>query len=230
MARFFETFNIVEGDGSWSSGPQPVDTLACGFVIDTYDICEPDAPEPLADTPLGIDATPFAIKAYQEVPTRCAPAEILEWVDSAMHLSTEYTVTKSLWYGANGNTSKMYMHDPDIEVVDRGANDIKTLGACLEAVYEKAPMIRPTIHLGFEAAMSMQFGLDTLKIPFVVAPGYPPDAIAVSGPITINLGSVQTIASVNPANNRKQLESSRLARIVFDPCMVVRAADSGTGS
>lgn len=229
VAKFLETFTVIEDDGQWSNGPQPVDTLSAGFAIDTYDICSPDTPETPPDFEIGSDASPFAVKAYMKVPSRCAPADIEQYVGVAMRESTEYTVTEALWNGANGNTSKFYLNDAAVTEVPRVGDMYSLLGDALHTAYTDTPFIRPVIHLGFQSAMALQLGLQNLGLPFVVAPGYPKDAIAITGPVTIRLGTIETTKSVNPSNNSMQIEATRLARIEFDPYMAVRVADS-TGS
>lgn len=229
MARFLETFNVIEGDGQWSAGAQPFDTLAAGFTVDTYDICNPDTPAALANTELGQDSSPFAIKAYMEAPARCAPAQMLAYAEAAMAGSAEYTITKALWFGANDTTTDIFLKDNDVTEVPRVGDYYAVLGSVLKAAYAKVPHINPVIHLGFQSAMALQLGLSNLGLPFVVAPAYPQDAVAVTGSVTVRLGSIELTKQVDPRNNKTQIEATRLAKIEFDPFMAVRAADSVTG-
>ncbi|AKJ72555.1 hypothetical protein PP301_gp017 [Gordonia phage GMA2] len=231
MARFFETFNVIEQDGPWSRGPQPVDTLSAGVSIQVRDICDPEPVDGPPDFDIGDDTSPFAITAYSKVPTRCAPSEIQSYVESAMRESTEYVVTKALWSGTTDNPdTKFYLGGDDVTVVSRSSNDMyDLLGKVLHKAYEDTPFIKPVIHLGFQSAMALQLGLQNLGLPFVVAAGYPQDAIAVTGPVTVRLGTIETTSAVETSDNRMQIESTRLARIEFDPYMAVRAQGS-TGS
>ena len=226
MAKFLETFNVIEGDGQWTNGSQPIDTLSQGVNIDTYDICNPATPSDPPEFQIGEDISPFAVKAYMEVPTRCSPADIEMYVGAAMAEAVEYTVTKSLWNGANGNTSNIFMKSTEVTELARGTDMFATLGTVLHTAYDRTPFIKPVIHLGFQSAMMLQLGLQNLGIPFVVAPGYPQDAVAVTGTVTVRLGTIEITKSVNQSNNRMQIEATRLARIEFDPNMAVRAADS----
>ncbi|QGF20261.1 hypothetical protein SEA_SIXAMA_82 [Gordonia phage Sixama] len=229
MARFLETFEVIEGDGTWSNGPQPVDILSQGVTMDTYDICAPEPAPEVPDFDMGADIAPFAIKAYTEVPTRCSPADVEAYVARAMADAAEYTITKVLWSNANGNNTEFYLNGAHVTEVPRTGNVYTQLGKAVHTAYADTPFIKPVIHLGFETAMSLQLSLQNLGLPFVVAPGYPQDAIAVTGPITVRLGTIDTAKSVNPKNNRLQIEATRLAKIEFDPYMAVRVADS-TGS
>ncbi|QEM41555.1 hypothetical protein SEA_FORZA_88 [Gordonia phage Forza] len=229
MARFLETFEVIQGDGSWSNGPQPIDLLSQGVDIDTYDICTPATPADPPEFSMGDDVEPFAIKGYIEVPTRCAPADVEKYLHDAMVDSAEYTITKTLWSGANDNDTEFYMNGAHVSEVTRDGNVYAALGRAVHTAYAKTPFIKPVIHLGFETAMSLQLSLQNLGLPFVVAPGYPQDAIAVTGPIRVRLGTLEITKSVNPKNNRMQVEGTQFAKIEFDPYMAVRVIGS-TGS
>lgn len=226
MARFLETFNVIEQDGQWSNGSQPFDTLAAGVAMDTYDICNPETPDEPPEFALGVDVSPFAIKAYMKVPTRCAPGDISQYLEAAMVEAAEYTVTDALWNGANGNLTDIYLSSPDVTEVPRTGDIFAQLGTAIHTAYQQTPFLKPVIHLGFQSAMMLQLGLQTLGIPFVVAPGYPQDTIAVTGPITVRLGSIEVSKAVDPSDNRLQIEATRLGRIEFDPHMAVRVANS----
>ena len=226
MAKFLETFNVIEGDGSWSNGPQPIDTLSHGVVLNTYDICDPETPDTLPNFAIGEDVSPFAIKSYIKVPTRCAPGDVEQYIQRAMDESTEYVVTKALWIGARGNTTNIFMQSNEVTEVPRTGDMYSLLGSVLHTAYQDTPFIKPVIHLGFQSAMALQLGLQNLGLPFVVAPGYPKDAVAVTGPVTVRLGTIETTKAVDHSDNQMQIEATRLARIEFDPYMAVRVADS----
>lgn len=223
MAKFFETFTVIEGDGDWTRG-YPITTLGAGFHLSTQDICTPAAPGALPDTPMGVDIEPFAITAYAEVPPRCAPEEVGDFVDQAFKASTEWAISNALWNGPAAATGTTYLTHGDVEVVARGADPYTTVGSLLERAFEKSPYLQPVIHLGWQSAMSLQFGLATLGLPFVVPHGYPSNAIAVTGPVTIRLGSIQNITEVDTSINRQYFEATRIAAIEFDPAQAVRSS------
>lgn len=225
MARFFETFNVVTGDGGWSRSPQPIDTLSAGVAIGTYDICNPDSPGDAPEFSIGADVSPFAIKAYIKAPTRCSPDDLEQYIRQAMDDSAEYAVTKALWSGADGISTEMHLNGDDVTTVARSGDSYAQLSAALTRAYADTPFLKPVIHLGFQSAMTLQLGLQNLGLPFVVAPGYPGNAIAVTGPVTVRLGTIETTKAVTTDDNRLQVEATRLARIEFDPYMAVRIAD-----
>lgn len=331
MAKFFETFDVIEGDGPWTAGPRPVDTFAGGVSIQTQSICNPPTPvsqvqtvtvsgspaggtftltfnghatgtiawnatatavqsavdaipgvgsnasvsgpaggpwlvtfggsmtgidEPVmtanssgltggtspsvtaaitthgsntvapASYPLARDTEPFACTAYGIVPPRCEPADYGDFIQQAIVTSSEWQISNALWTGYNGATGDMYLEHPDVEVIARTGDPYTIVGAVLQRAYAKTPFLQPVIHLGWQSAMSLQLGLASLQLPFVVPHGYPANAIAVTGPVVIRLGSVQAIETYDMNLNRHSFEATRLASIEFDPGIAVRVADS----
>jgi hypothetical protein len=226
MARFFETFEVVESEGTWTRGGYPIDTSGHGFTSIVTDICVPAARPTPPDYELGEDLTPFAIIGNQIVPVRCAPEEIRSKVVDTMAGVTEYRVTQAMWNGAPGTGGTLYMKHPDITQVPRAADLASTLADVLVKAYEQTPHIQPVVHLGWQAAMTLQFGLQNLKLPFVVPPGYPKDAVAVTGPVKVFLSPIVTAESVRRTDNRREFEVTRFGAIEFDRFQAVRAADS----
>lgn len=332
MARFFDTFNVIEGDGPWTNGAYLIDTLSGGISLQTQNICSPptavsevqtatmtgsptggsftltfksqttadiaynatgsavqsalqalstvgsgnatvsgpaggpwvitfagslrnrDQPSITAnnggltggtspavnlvtstpgsntllppDYPLAREVEPFACSAYGIVPVRCDPANYETFITSALAFSAEYQVSNALWYGYTGATGEMYLEHPDVEVIPRTGDMYTIVGRALEVAYQKTPFLQPVIHLGWQSAMSLQFGLSSLQLPFVVPQGYPPNAIAVTDNVTVRLGSIKTVTEYDTSLNRQYFTSTRLAAIEFDPGTAVRVADS----
>jgi len=333
MAKFFETFDVIEGDGTWQAQPYPIDTWAGGIKVLTEDICTPPTPTNEVQTitvngaptggtftlaldgqvtPSGVaydasastvqtalqalstigsgnatvagsaggpyvvtfagalgdievdaivgDGTlltggtdmsvtvqvttpgnvktpnsypltrlvaPFAITDYAIVPPRCTPTDYGDFVIASLIKSREYVITNSLWYGPSNPESDMYLEHPDVQVLERGSSDPYTLiGAALQAAFAKTPFIKPVIHLGFQSALALQLGLANLELPFVVAEGYPPNAIAVTDSVVVRIGSVQFISRVDTSLNRTYYEGSQIAAVEFDPGIAVRVSDS----
>lgn len=228
MAKFFETFKVLEDDGSWSSAPYPLDTLSGNVKLATQDICDPptDLEFPEDDVAMGVTVSPFALTGYAKIPPRCAPRYVKDYLDAALIASTEYSVSKALWEGPTGVTSDLYLKHAGVEEIPRTGDAYTLMGAALARAFEKTPFLQPVIHLGFQSAMALQFGLNNLGLPFVVPNGYPAEAIAITGPIVIRLGSLQANDTMDMDLNRQYFETTRLAAIEFDPAMVVRVADS----
>ena len=224
MARFFETFQVVENDGDWTSG-YVFDTFSGTLNFDTVDICNPGAQSVPADGTLGRDARPFAFTANGKLPTRCLPETFEQAAVDMIRESTEYYVTKTLWHGITTDPEyDVALTSSEVETVVPGANPYATLGAVISRAYEKNPFIKPVIHLGFESAMSLQLSLNTIGLPYVIGPGYPPNAVAVTGPVVVRLTPGMYYSSVDPSDNRKYVKSERLCAIELDPLLAIRAA------
>lgn len=226
MARFFETFEVIESTGPWTHGSYPIDNLGHGFTSYTTDICAPGERPEQPDYALGESVYPFAIIGNQIVPTRCTPADILDETTDIMAGVTEYRVTKALWEGVEGTPGTLFLKHEDITEVPRVADYSATLAAVLEAAFAQTPHIQPVVHLGWHAAMALQFGLQNLKLPFVVPTGYPKDAIAITGKVRVQLSPITPTKSVQRDINRRQIELTRFGAVEFDPHQAVRAADS----
>lgn len=228
MARFFETFEVLEGEGDWTKTPYPIDTLAHGYVATVTDICVPADRPPLPDFDMGTMVYPFAIQGNIMVPTRCTPEQIRSMAVDLMSNSTEMHVTQAMWEGAADidPANSLFLKHVDVTEVPRVADYAETLATVLETAFEQTPSLRPVVHLGWQSALVLQFGLQNLKLPFVVPPGYPKNAIAVTDAVRVRLSPIVTSESVDWSINRRHVEVTRFAAIEFDPNLAVRAADS----
>lgn len=225
MAKFFETFEVIESDGAWVRGPQPVDMPGRGLATALVDACAPaDRPTP-EDYPLGEDVHPFAIVANDIVPVRCSPEDIIDTDREEVIRATEYHVTKAMWSGVPGVANyDHFLTHPDVTTVPRAAGYAETLANVLKTSFDDRPGIRPVVHLGFLAAQALQLGLNNLGLPYVVAQGYPVDAVAVTGHVRVLLSPLTTLTDVRRDDNRREIEFTRFARIEFDTSTAVRAA------
>lgn len=224
MAKFFETFEVIEGDGAWMRGPHPVDMPGRGLVTSLVDICAPADRTPPGDYSLGEDVHPFVIIANDIVPTRCSPEDIVATDRAEVVRATEYHVTKAVWEGVPGvDNYDMFLTHTDVTTVPRAAGYAETLANALKTAYDDRPGIQPTVHLGFLAAQALQLGLNNLGVPYVVAQGYPVDAIAVTGPVRVRLSSITSVTDVRAKDNRREIEFTRFAQVEFDTSTAVRA-------
>ena len=223
MASFFEAFKIVEEDGTWTSG-YTVDSLDSGITTKVVDICAPEKVDVPAENHLGWRVYPFAVLGHQVVPTRCTPNQIQSIMAPAIQQSTEYTVTDVLWNGSGHPENEMFLTHSSVATVPPGGSPAESLGTLLSEAYERTPYLQPLIHLGFTAAVNLQFGLNTLGIPYVIGPAYPPNTIAVTGPVTVRLSSIRTTSQVDPDLNRRYVEGDRVGAIELDPTKAIRVA------
>lgn len=223
MSTFYETFKIIEEDGSWTSG-YTVDSFDSGISTKVVDICAPAKVDVPADNHLGWRVYPFAILGHQVVPTRCTPNQIEEMMAPVIQQSTEYTVTSTLWNGSGNADDAMYLTSDGVETVAPGATLAESLGTLLSEAYKRTPYLTPLIHLGFTSAINLQLGLNNLGIPYVIGPGYPPNTLAVTGPVTVRLSSVRVTSEVDTELNRRYVEGDRIGAIEFDPTKALRVA------
>lgn len=238
MAKFFDTFEVIEEEtpAAWTRSPQEgygIDALDEGFTSILTDICAPaDRPAP-PDYNMGVTGHPYAVIGNLVAPVRCSPPDLRSKVVRMMAGATEYQTSKALWYGVGktGDTDPdkvgdLYLTHSDVHVTPRAADYGATLAAVLEAAYKRNPHVQPVVHLGWQAALALQFGIQNLGLPFVVPPGYPANAIAVTDKVTIRLSPIVTVSSVRRTDNRIEYETSRFGTIEFLPHLAVRAADS----
>lgn len=231
MAKFFDTFNVIESVGNWTKSPVEgygIDTLGAGFTSIMTDICGPASRPTPPDYAMGAIVNPFTIIGNQIMPVRCAPDDARAQIVEMMAGATEYRVTQALWNGVkdadNEPIGNLYLTAPDVLQVARGADPMSTLAAVLTAAYARTPHLQPVVHLGWNSALALQFGLQNLALPFVVAPGYPADAVAVTGKVTVRLSPIQVAQAVRRTDNREEFEASRFGALEFDPHQAVRAA------
>ncbi|MBJ7289410.1 hypothetical protein [Williamsia sp.] len=221
---------MIEHSGEWTFGTKlPIEYFDRAFETGLSDICEPVPFVEGPDVEFGEDTLPVAILGYAKAPTRCSPEDFAEIVDTAMRNAVEHQVSKLLWFGTDVTDDyDLYLTNPSIPTVDRGATYFATVAKVLERAYADNPHIDPLLHLGFEAAIVMGIGLNNLAVPFTTASGYPPDAVAVTdrnsaSGVVVHLSPIETVTSVQTDINRRQVETSRFAAIEFDRMRVVRA-------
>lgn len=237
MAKFFDTFEVIQEENpAWTRSPQEgygIDALDEGFTSILTDICAPaDRPAP-PDYNMGVVGHPYAVIGNLIVPVRCAPADVKDKVVRMMAGATEYQTSKALWYGVDApedadddKLGNLYLTHGDIHVVPRQADFGATLAKVLEDAYARNPHIQPVVHLGWQSALALQFGIQNLGLPFVVPPGYPANAIAVTDKVKVRLTPIVTLSAVRRTDNRMEFETTRFGAVEFLPHLAVRAADS----
>ena len=229
MRGLLDTATVIEGDGHWTTGYE-IDALACGRDIKSLDICTFDPPDESTDSASGYRIEPWALVGTQRFPIRCAPGDASEELVEALENATEYEVAHNFWYGdvdswrgATGGEG-IFLSASNVATVARGTTTAATIAAVLEEAYKRNPDIQPIIHLGMLAALELvENKLNELGYEYAVSPGYPVNAIAVTGPVLVRLGTIESEQSVHTQNNRLYTAGTRLAAVEFDPCYAVRA-------
>jgi hypothetical protein len=231
MHGLLDAATVLYGDGQWTIGYE-VDALACGRNVEGSGICDPIplSEDDLDDSGTGYKIEPFAVVGYQRFGSRCAPDDAEEALTQAIVDATEYTIGRNFWFGDvtnwAGADEGMFLADAGIatETVTGSVNT--DIAAVVKKGFDRHPELDPVLHLGVGAALAIpnydnleRIGIDQI----VVNPAYPVDAIAVTGPILLRLGSVETQPGyvAVPRTNRIYISGTRIVAFEFDPCLAV---------
>lgn len=227
--RLFGVANVIISDGDWTAGSSRYEDLSCGRVSTTVGICEPGD---LPDVPDSGDAwkvDPFAVYVAQRLSYMCGPDQYKPLVSAAVDQTSEYLAARVLWHGPDAIVGtwegELHLNSPDIETVPRQADPVDTLALLVDTAYQRHPELAPVLHLGTTARLRLKDQLTALGLDFVTSPAYPTDGLAVTGPVTIRLGSVETTEQSIHTVNRFVVEGTRLAAVEFSPCRSLRVTE-----
>lgn len=239
MSGLLKAANVVQGDGPWSRG-YAVESTGCALRSATIDVCSPSsAREDLSgpsDVEVGdcvdVEANVFAVEVLlRGRAMRMRDGGYGPLVSGALDMETEKAAGKALW-GLIGDNPETSLMNPSVGSVVAGADANNTVAAALTEFWSKTVGIAyedTIIHLGVGRLMEL-FGeiegslLKNLDIKIATSPGYPAEGIAVTGPITVKLGSDQVLESTDSSDNTAHGVANRLVAIEFDPCNAVRVA------
>jgi hypothetical protein len=233
LQGLLDVATVIDGDGDWtkSQGGYEFRELACGRTHGTADICAAPPIEVTNESAVTIfKAVPFVHHAEQEFNIQCEPAEAVSALTQAMKDAAEYVVTRQFWSGDasdwTGTGEGIFLTAPGIATAAAGADVPASIAAALAGAYAAQPDLRPVVHLGLGASFALPPGFtdDHPSVTYVEGIGYPADGIAVSGPITVHLGTVETIAMTSTDINRRYISGTRLLAVEFGPCSAVRVA------
>lgn len=231
MARLLDVATVHTGDGHWSANLDQVLAPSCGVTVSLSDVCTPEATVVAGDATDDYDSferKTFVIIADLARRIRCSDADGSKFVNDAIKDTQDRTVGRALWSSVTGAGMDMYFTHASVRTVAAGANASASLAAALQSYYDNGSGPDPVIHLGLTAAVNLSSVLvkdgvlDHLQ--YVVNPGYPTAGIAVSGPVTVYLGSIETIENVDLTQNRTAVQANQLAAVEFDPCLAVRVS------
>ncbi len=232
MKTLLEIATLSDGGGDWTkANGYGFDDLSCGRTHGACDICA-TPPIQVTNVPAatGWKAVPFVHHAEQEFSTRCEPADAESALTQSMLDATEYIVTRQLWFGDaddwTGSVEDVYLTSPSVSTAVAGANTPASIAAALAAAYAQTPDLKPVVHLGLAASWSLPpgFAAEHPTVQFVEGIGYPATGIAVTGPVTVHLGTVETISMTSTDINRRYISGTRLLAVEFGPCSAVRIA------
>lgn len=231
MNGLLNVASVVNGDGNWAAGYE-AEALGCGLSVSVTDVCTPARAvvtgAAIAEAyPSAYEVAPFAIVSRTKRPTRCSSGEEQKQVDEALSAATEMAVGQVFWSGIAGWTTGAFLESTDVATVATGTTTLDTVGTALAEFYTLGGWEVPILHLGIKSALDVAELFESPLfegLSVAVSPGYPSAGVAVTGPITVHLGPVQSMQSYDSTVNRSEIEANRLAAIEFDPCIAVLAA------
>lgn len=178
----------------------------------------------------GVEAYIFGVVTSLKGRAICSEGQEPSWVEAAMDEETEKAVGRTLFDG-NGGAADAYI-DSVTHTVAEGATTADTVAALLAKFWDETVGVKQSetlLHLGISRVLKMPGLLEgdrliNTDIRVVTSSGYPADAAAVTGPVTVKLSSTQLLGEVDTRFNDVHNEATRLVSIEFDPCVAVRVA------
>lgn len=234
MHGLLDAATVLYGDGHWTIGYE-VDALACGRNVEGSGICDPLplSEDDVDDAGTGYKVEPFAVVGWQRFGTRCQPADAEFALTQAVVDATEYVIGHNLWFGDipdwKGATEGMFLADSAITTQTVTGDVEADIAAVMKKAFDDHPELDPVLHLGLGSALAInsfdnlgRIGIDEV----VINPAYPVDAIAVTGPILLRIGTVETQTGLVavPRSNRTYISGTRIVAFEFDPCLAVVGA------
>lgn len=224
---------ILHGDSSaWTALGEEFDAMACGRRHEILgEICEPEDVDPQDVSLTGYESKPFVLLTQQTFGVRCTPAEALELARESNTDSLDHQIGKVFWNGLAGWDGTLWLTSSEVarSTVDVSTVESVRLGVAtlIQDAMDANPDLDPLLHLGMNTVLQLgEDRLDALGFPYVVNSGYPINGIAVTGPVTIRIGDVQSLRGYNYAANRTSVEALRFAAFQFDPCQARLGAET----
>lgn len=219
--RLFSVATVAEGDGRWTIGYEVASV--CGVKVTAADPCVPASPAEVGAT---VDesgefaVTPIGVVGKVTRPLRCFDSDVDAARDRVLGAS-EYAAEAALWTGY-GIADVVNLTD-DATSVTAGADATASIAALIAAQNAKLPGITDAVlHMGVEFALTLGSGqLETLRgigYGIVVSPAYPSFSAAVTGPVKVLAGSVESGNHYDVSVNRGVTIATRIIAVEFDPC------------
>jgi hypothetical protein len=224
-----DTATVIRGNGPWSNG-YDLEESGCGLAVRVNDICAPTF-EVVVGNPDGVpnvlQIKPFGLDAVLSRNVRCALDQDIDRTSSTLKKGEEQGIAHVFENGAYYDWPSPHLKHADVEVYTAPATDgiLKVIGAALAAFYRKSPTT-PLVHVGVNSMLSLlddagKSLLSTLGAETVFSPGYSPDLIAVTGPVAVHIGTMETVQVYDTTHNRTDILATEVAAIEFDVCHAV---------
>lgn len=221
MARLFAVSEVEQADGHWSIGYEVASV--CGVLVATADPCDP-LPAPIGDTDpasTGVyKVVPFGALARINRPMRCLESD-RDLVAARLRGASETVAEYALWFGLGLDGSESIADSAT--TVTAGSGIEESIAAVIAAQNQAIPGVEPgLLHLGLGVALKLRGqAVDTLGemgYEIVTGPLYPPGGIAVTGPVRVQLGSIEVDDFYSVASNQGSTVGTRVMAVGFDPC------------
>jgi hypothetical protein len=221
---------VVRGDGPWSNG-YDLEESGCGIAVRVAEVCAPTFTTVIgnpAGVPNVLKIEAFGIDAVLARDVRCALDQDLRRVDMALEAGQERAIGYVFERGPVASWESPHLKHADVQVLAAtGTTVLQKIGEALAAWYGKA-VGDPLVHLGLAAMLDLIDStsspdmLESIGATPVFSPGYSTGLIAVTGPVTVKIGTSQTVQAYGVTNNRTEIQATEVAAIEFDVCHAVR--------
>jgi hypothetical protein len=220
---------VIRGNGQWSNG-YDLEESGCGLAVRVNDICAPAfevvVGDPASD-PNVLQIKPFGIDAVLSRNVRCALDQDMDRTSSTLKKGEEQGIAHVFENGAFFDWPSPHLHHEDVDVLTASPTDsfLKIVGQALKAFYRKSTS-QPLVHVGVSTMLSLlddagKSLLGTLGVETVFSPGYSTNLLAVTGPVTIRIGTTESVQVYDTTHNRTDILSTEVAAIEFDVCHAV---------
>lgn len=218
MAGLLTVAQVTRGDGVWTAGYDS-EALACGFQVSIADPCSEDSPVAVVTPPDaatgGITNASFAVITELTRVNRCTSPDDRELIIESADTSLERAIGARFWTDLQAAVAAP---------TEQGLATLDDLVSLLDTFYGTSALYAPIVHMGLGTAMALETYLtpDMARLRsgqrVVISEGYPSDALGVSGPVRVHIGTLEVTVNYKVSVNETFFETTRLATIDFDPC------------
>ena len=237
--ELLEAANVVVDPDAGKS--EQYDGPGCVLRSYTSPVCAP-TPEPLSNVEAdaddsgacGVDTFPFAVITSVRSRARFGEYDFNGAVEASMTAEVEKALGRFLFEGSAAipvEDRVAWIGTAEHEVT-AGADERASILAAVTEFRTRTVGVQDEdilVHLGLEAlwavnALIIDDGdrLEGTNIKVVSSPGYPIDAIGVTGPIRVRHTSTQVLSEVQTSVNDRNTEATQIVSLEFDPCQAVR--------
>ena len=237
--ELLEAANVVTDPDAGKS--EQYDGPGCVLRSYTSPVCAP-TPEPLSNVgataddsgACGVDTFPFAVITSVRSRARFGEYNSDGAVESSMDAEVEKALGRFLFEGSAAipvDDRVAWMGSAEYEVAP-GADDKASVLAAITEFRTRTVGVKDEdvlLHLGLGVVFDLSpfiidddDRLEGTNIRIVSSPGYPTDAIGVTGPIRVRRTSTQVLSEVQTSANDRNTEATQIVSLEFDPCQAVR--------